>query len=98
MEKHDAYASPSGATGSAASVNKGFRVGWWVDLDNEVDGGDVEAAGGDVGGEEDRWRRGGREAGEVFLTDVGLVFAVEGDEEEVVADDVGQNCGEVVDC
>lgn len=55
MEEDDTYSSSPGAAGSAASVDEGFGVGWWVDLDDQVDGGDVEAAGRDVGGEEDGW-------------------------------------------
>jgi len=40
----------AGAPGSACAVHEGCWVGWRVELDGEVDLGDVEAAGGEVGG------------------------------------------------
>lgn len=34
-------------------MNVGLRVGRWLDLDNQIDIGDVEAPGGNIGGDQD---------------------------------------------
>ncbi len=49
LEEDDAQALAAGASGPAAAVDEDFGVAGWIDLDDEVDLGDVEAAGGDVG-------------------------------------------------
>ena len=49
LEEDDAQTLAAGASGAAAAVEEDFGVAGWIDLDDEVDLGDVEAAGGDVG-------------------------------------------------
>ena len=61
-------------------MDEDFGVGGWVDLDDEINLGDVEASGCDVGGEEDGWEEGGGKGGEVSGAGFGGVFAVKGDD------------------
>ena len=75
----------------------GLWVAGWVGLDYEVDGGDVEAAGCDVGCEEDGGGEGGDEAGEILLAGGGRVFAVERDGGDVWSEEGGEDVAEVVD-
>ena len=48
-EEDDGETAAAGSACAAGAVEEGFGFGRGVELDGEVDGGDVEAAGGDVG-------------------------------------------------
>ncbi|CAM5568854.1 hypothetical protein STANM309S_01803 [Streptomyces tanashiensis] len=46
------HAAPSGAGGTAAAVQVVLVVGGRVDVDDQIEAVDMDAAGGDVGGDE----------------------------------------------
>ena len=83
LEEQEAAAFGVGTPrGAAYPVDVVFGVVGWVVLQDPVDGGDVEPAGGDVGAEEGACRGVDEleEGGGAFLL---LLFAVEGEVGEV---------------
>lgn len=78
MQHNDSQPAPSSAARATRAVDVGLGVLRGV-LDDEVDLGDVEAAGGDVCADEDGGAGGGEEAGEVLVAGLWAEFAVEGD-------------------
>ena len=52
-DEHDRDAAPPGPAGAAAAVDQHLRVLGQVGVDHEAEIGQVEAAGGDVGGDAD---------------------------------------------
>ena len=79
-KEDDAQTFASCSTCTTTAVEKDFWVSGWVDLEDEIDLRDVEAAGCYVGGEKNGWGDGVGEAGEVLGADGGGVFAVERDD------------------
>lgn len=75
-EEDDAEPASARAACAPAPVEIDFGIARGVDLDDEVYGGDVQPAGGDVRGEQDGRAHGVCESGEIFLAGVRGVFAV----------------------
>ena len=84
VEEDYAESSAAGSPCAATAVDESFRVCGRVDLDDQVDGWNVQSAGCDIGCEEDGGVLGGGEAGKILLADIRLVFSVERDKGEVI--------------
>lgn len=84
VEEDYAETSAAGSPCAATAVDESFRVCGRVDLDDQVDGWNVQSAGCDIGCEEDGRVLGGGKAGEILLADIRLVFSVERDKGEVI--------------
>lgn len=96
VEEDYAESSAAGSPCAATAVDESLGVCGWVDLDNQVDGWDVQSAGCDIGCEEDGGGLGGGEAGEILLADICWVFSVERDKVEVLSEYRWEDCGKVV--
>ena len=76
LEEDHAQPSASGAAGTAAAVQKDFRVAGRVDLDDQINLGNVQASRRDVGGQKDYRSHRVDEGGKVLLSDLRGMFAV----------------------
>lgn len=101
-EEEYAEAFATCTTGTATSVKEHFRVGWGVELKDEVYGGNVETAGCNVGCKEQRGIYRGGEVGEVADADFLWLLPVKRDESDGLTRDGGEERAEnvlvVIDC
>ena len=82
LKEDDTETFAPGSPGATAAMEENLRVARWINLDNEVDLGNIQPSCGDIRREEYGWASRVNKAVEVLVADLRWLFAVERDKLE----------------